>query len=513
MAEGGPYGGGGRILKETGIWSRIRDAALALAMALLATRALLFHSDIYRFPQQLEPTEGGLMMSTRAILAGWDPWAVTLAPVYSNNYGIGYPWVAALASHLAPSLGLLQVLRAVSAASIFFVLGLMYLTLKDGECGLLEAAAACLAAYIPLLYGDIPSGRPDTLAVALYLASLVLVLRPGIKTVAVAASLAALAYFVKPYAVLALGLGAWHLARTRRWRDLRVFLTVGVGVLVLTGLWVTLNHPYYFLGTVFVLSSNAGYNILWLWLQLWDLLHCHFPVLLVAAGAAMAAFKRQGPWRPQGPALDWGWLALGCLVVLVVGPGGHTGAYMRYFDELFVPLALLFLVLWAGQLRVGAWLLALALLGNALISWDYSRATSFPVSAADYAGWIKADQWVASHPQGIFPPLFTSLAVSHHAYVFDTDHSHYLSGARAFGLPSPMADFANQRRNWYLKQMAEGKLQTVVCGAYWHCPPGLTGMGYREVDPLCLRTPMTASLVCFSVFVPVKAVIRRHDGA
>jgi hypothetical protein len=493
-------------LNRKRILESIAGSFLAAGIVLIASRALFFHQEICSFPQQLEPTEGGLMMSTRAILAGWDPWAVTLAPVYSNNYGIGYPWVVALVSHLTPGLGLLEVMRAVTALSIFFVLGLVYLTLRDAACGPLEAAAASLVVYLALLFGDIPSGRPDGLALALYMASLALVFRPGFKAVALAAVLAALAYFVKPYAILALGLGGFHLARSHRWRDLQKFLALGLGTAVITALWVSLHHPYYFLGTLFILSNNVDYRVIRLLDQLRDLLFCHFPLLLVVLGGAWVAFKDQRSWRPEGSARDWGWLAFGCLAVLAAGPGGHMGAYMRYFNELFVPLALLFLVLWARQLRVWSWLLVLALIGNAALCFNFNRQFSYPVSAEDYAGWDKADLWIKNHPRGVFPPLFTCLAAAHHAYIVDTDHSHYLPSARAFGLPSPIADFAIQRRNWYLGQMRLGQLQTIVCGDYWPCPLSLTAMGYREADTICLRTPMTVVPVCFYAYVPVKAV-------
>jgi hypothetical protein len=478
------------------------NIALALVFLFLAGWALLYHADVWSFPQQVEPTEGGLMLSTRAVLDGKDPWAVELAPVYSNNYGIGFPWAAAFASRLAPRLPLLQVLRMVTMACIFLILGLLYLTWRDQGVDPMTALAGCLVVYIPLLLFDIPAGRPDALATLLYLISLLAVLRPGLGAALLAGALPALGYFVKPYALLAFGLGALHLARQRRWRHLGVFLAAGV----LTGLglagFVLHGHPYYFDGTYFILAASIDYQLSTLLAHFKILSLSHFPLALVVLGAAWTAHRRGLPWKPQGAAADWGFFSLLCFAVMLAGPGWHAGAHMRYFNELFIPLAILFLVLWARQLGVVRWLLLLGLLGNAALCRDYHRRYCYTVSAEDYAGWVQAGQWMDSHPRGIYPPLMTALAFEHHAYIFNTDHSQYLPYVKPFGRPSPIAQYAQKRLDWFMGELAQRRLQTVVCGAYNLCPPGLEDKGYHVVDHICLRTPMARNRVCFAVYVP-----------
>jgi hypothetical protein len=483
---------------------------IVLGLALLACWALLYHADLWSFPQQLEPTEGGLMMSTRAVLEGKDPWAVTLAPMYSNNYGIGFPWAAAALSRWAPRLPLLQVLRMVSALCIFMVLGLFYLTWRDQGLGILTSMAGCLAVYIPLLFLDIPAGRPDMLAVLLYVGSLLAVLRPGVRAAILAGALPALGYFVKPYALLGWGLGALHLARHGRWAHLGAFVGSGLASFLALTVFVLHGHPYYFDGTLFALADNLGYSLNNLLGQGKVLLRCHFPLASVALGAAWQARRQGFVWKPVGAALDWGYFSALSLAVLAAGPGLHHGAYLRYFDELFIPVALVFFVLWAHQLGVTRWLLLLALLGNSLLCGEYHHRSCYTVSAQDYAGWIQADQWMEEHPRGIYPPLMTELAVRHHAYVIDTDHSRFLRGVKPFGKVSPLATFATERLQWYLTELTQGRMQTVVCGAYWPCPLGLELMGYHEVEPICLRTPLTRGVVCFSVYVP-DAKQARHN--
>jgi hypothetical protein len=475
------------------------DAMLWTALAAAALAAFGYHSLLCTFPYQLSATEGGLLQSVRALQAGWDPWSPKLAPEYCNLYGIGYPWVVALLSHAAPRMDLLLLMRLVTAASIFLALGLAYVNLSSAQAKALPALAACLALYATLLFSDTVAARPDGLLIALMLLSLTLAQQGGLGKSALAGALAAASYFVKPTGLLGLVFVLALLIFQWRWRDALGALVAGIvtgGALIS---WILARYPLYFIGTVAVHIRAQHYVLSWVFTQWHDLAVIHGPLAWgLLAGLAWVLWRRRTPapgaWR------SWAALAGLSAAILAAGPGGHTGAWLTYYDQVWLPLVFVGGTLWL--LAEGAsprWVaLVLILDAGSVLRNEFEI---YPVnSAAQTQAWGRAEAWVGQHPFGYYPPLFTSILAKRHAFITDTGHTHDLE--RCFwGAHTELRDAGRGRVAAIYQFLSQGKFQSVVCGGDWPCPEGLEKMGYRAVAPFDLRTSLSLDTIHFQVYV------------
>jgi hypothetical protein len=498
----------------SGAWRWV-DALLWLAVAALGLAAFSYHVLLCTFPYQLGPSEGGLLQSARALQQGWDPWSPRLAPEYCNLYGIGYPYVAAQLSRLAPAMDLLLLLRLITAASLFLALGMIYLGLRSARAPALAAAAACSAFYGAILFHDTQAARPDGLLLALYLLSVVWTLQMGWGNVLFAGAVAGSAYFVKPYGLLALPL-VWALLWMQgRRRDAWLSLAAALGSgLVLTAL-VLWRSPLYFEGTFMVHLHAGNPSLAWMWQQWQDLFWIHWPVeLALVLTWAWALWRRRSLW-PTGPWRLWAGAAALAFAALLCGPGGHTGAWLSYYNQLLLPFLFMAATLWLLAQGVEArWVaLALVLSGASALRFDVENC---PVnSLAQTQAWARADDWVRDHPFSVYPPFFTSLAAKHHAFITDNEHSHDLVRC-TWGSHTELKDAYTDRMAAISRALAQGRFQSVVCGGRWPCPDEalLKKAGYKEAEPFYLDTPFTFGTLRLAVYVhepPVPSPGASHD--
>jgi hypothetical protein len=285
-------------------------------------------------------------------------------------------------------------------------------------------------------------------------------------------------------------------AQGRRRDALLAGLATAVLWAVLAGLMLW-KFPYYFEGTA-LLHFGAS-QISWRWmLDQWNsLLQIHWPLILLAAAALLWALRRGRPVLPQGLARAWAWASLAVWVVLSLGPGAHVGAWLTYYNQQFLPIFFVFIVLWLLQIGLSRQLLTLALSVTAASCLGVSLAKEPLPSAGDLQVWKAADQWVGEHPFGLYPPIFTTLVVKHQAFLFDTDHSHCLVWSRGLGR-HVLADAWEQKVLTADEALRDVRFQTVVCCSYWPCPKDMEKHGYREVAPFDFRDGRNR----FQVFVP-----------
>jgi hypothetical protein len=466
---------------------------LCLAVALLL---FSYHAQLCVFPYQLMPAEAGLYQSVRALALGWNPWAPEHAMDYFNTYGIGYPWLVLQLGRLAPATDLLLLMRLTTAGAIFVGLASIFLALRDAGARALESAACCLAVYGSLLYAETPLAMPAGAMVALYTAALLLALRPGTFYAALAGGLAAASFFFKPQGLLGVLLVAVSLWIQGRRRDaLASLVAAALAWAAVAGLLLW-RYPYYFEGTVLYHLNASHPSLPWMLIQWGDLLAVHAPLWLAALAASMLAAKKAARTSDGMPAL---WLKLAALVfvVLALGPGAHVGAFMTYYDQLFVPLALVGATLWLLQLGLSRPVLALLLLLDAGAAWQFA-AHDFPVpTMADAQAWARMDAWVQAHPLGLYPPILSTVVVKDRAFLTDTEHSHHLSECAHVGT-AQLFNAYEAKMKTVSEALAQGRFQTVVCGSpSWPCPQHLKELGYHEAQPFYIG----GGQIRFSVFV------------
>jgi hypothetical protein len=309
--------------------------AVAVAGALgLALR--LWQMVVYPLPHY--EAESAMAWSTHLLLQGQSPWSWSSYPAAINVYGIGYP---ALCAPFAWIFGTaLPILRAVSVACLGASALLLYrLSRRSGHSALVcaWAALACAAAWSVNIS---PTARPDTLTVGLYLASLGCLEKPDPDAgdAFSAAALASLAFFVKPYGLLAWPLSAAALLARGRWSLLIQHSLSCMALLAVGALCLRSSHPLYF-EEVFLNNLNiAGQDFAHRTAQ-WRALAPESAALITLWGLGLHGGQgwALGPWLRRPWVLAFGLSALAFHFKLSL----HSGATLTYFYQLCLPLLVL----------------------------------------------------------------------------------------------------------------------------------------------------------------------------
>jgi hypothetical protein len=137
------------------------------------------------------------------------------------------------------------------------------------------------------------------------------------------------------------------------------------------------------------------------------------------------------------------------------------------------------------------------LLLDAFMATSVMMAWPRAIDDARLKAWARADTWVAAHPFGLYPPVMTSLVAEHRGLVVDSGQTDGLKLSSFRGKPTTLARAWQRRKQWISVQLKEARLQCVVCGETWPCPPGLEALGYRKVGDFSMD-PGTS----FEVYVP-----------
>ena len=481
------------------------DGALWAALAAFFVEALRYHYGLASFPYQLYLTEGGDLQSARALLNGWDPWSVRYAPEYVNLYGIGYPWLVAQVSRFAASVNLIVLMRSVTASAIFLALGIVYRALRAQRSPALVAAACCAALYAVLLFSvDTLSARPDALIVALLLACIVLAQTPDLGYALGAGVLAGSAFYIKANGLLVLAVVVSLYGMQRQWR--LAILAAGAGVLA----WLALaaivlwRHPLFFEGSLAHMIHRRNFELSWMLRQWKNLYRFNRPWEFGLVAGFLWAYLKKRPLLPPGAWRLWAGVSALIFAALATGPGGHTGAWLDYYHQLWIPAFVVAGALWL--LAVGLphrWVaLALLLNGALILGIDEFYVPSF--SPAQIQAWDEADAWVAQHPQGLYPSIFTSLSARHGGFVADNDHSHGLDQC-FFGDHKELPEAFEARNISILQALSRAEFQSVVCGQGNRlCPDAakLRSLGYVEARQFHLAIPYIKSVLDLVAYLP-----------
>jgi len=398
------------------ISERVACVALALLLVIALVYYAAFHARFLTLAGPQEARESSIPLTTGLMLNGGAPYTLATSPAVTNVYGIVYNYALWPAAKIWGATFLVH--RAGSLVFLLMGAGLLYVMLRQDGVG--RSLAWVGAAFYYLLNTTTYAicARPDTLGNALMLVALWLVMpgrdaRPasGAK-LGVSAVFGVLAFYTKPYFVLALPLAAMALFITGGWKRALCY-TGGAAVLGLGSLLVV-NHfwPYYLFSIytihVYSESNEPGFFVY----QLQDFLVLHAGLL--AAAATMGA----GWWTQRSKLTESGWrrwwpTPAAAQLLLMAGVmtfmlGSHNGAFRIYWVQLITPFLLLTVL--GGWARVGGRLRATGLgllVVNALILLTWARPPWPQDSNPAWQDWQKmtAGQPWQLLPSGLLPDI------------------------------------------------------------------------------------------------------------
>ncbi len=333
----------------------VRVAGIALAIVLIASLAYFaaFHARFLNLPGPQETRESSIPLTTSLMLKGGRPYNLESSPAITNVYGVVYNYALLPAAKIWGATFLVH--RAGSLVFLLLGAALLFVMLRKSGVGggLALGGAAFYYLFNATTYAI--CARPDTLGGGLMLAVLIFVMPgrggtpPSWVNLALSAALGVLAFYTKPYFVLAIPLAAAGLWVTVGLRLALLYSAIAGGLMLASLPLINYFWPYYLFSiyTTHVYSEidPPGYFSR----QFMDFLLLHAGLLLAAVGAG-ACWLRRTANTPADPSQPW-WrrwaptpsalqllAAFGAATVVL---GSHSGAFRIYYVQLVTPFLLL----------------------------------------------------------------------------------------------------------------------------------------------------------------------------
>jgi len=395
--------------------SLTRLAALVLFILLAAATAYFaaFNARFITLPGAQEAREAAIPLTTGLILAGGQPYDLSSSPAITNVYGVVYNYVVAPAAKVWGST--FAVHRAASLVFLLAGAALLYALQRKENTGRGLALAGAIFFYLFNVTTYAIGARPDTLGTAIYLAVVLLVwpdgskVKPSMAKVALSIALGVLAFYTKPYFVLALALATAILFVSYGWRWAAAY-AIGAGGIMAVSIPVVLHFWPYYLFEVYTthIHSEAdppGY----FWLQAKDFLIMHTGLVLVVAGAGIVWIRKVAKMGSAPAKTTWSqwWPDAGIMCLLLsLGAlsrlGGHAGAFRIYWEQLVTPFLILTALRAVAHSERHLRAVGLSLLAfNALILLTWARPM-WPIdSSPERNAW---QQLTAGRPWQLLPP-------------------------------------------------------------------------------------------------------------
>ncbi len=381
--------------------TQLAGATLFVLLAAALAYYAAFHARFITLPGGQEIREAAIPLTTGLILAGGRPYDLSSSPAITNVYGVVYNYLVAPAAKIwGPTFAVHRL-----ASLVFLLAGaaLVYTLLRRENTSRWLALAGAVFYYLVNTTTYAIVARPDTLGALFYLAVVLLVWPkrdkkpPSIAKLVLSAALGVLAFYTKPYFVLALALATAVLFVSYRWRW-AFYYALGSGFLLIASIPIVLHFwPYYlfevYTSHVYGEIDPPGFR----WLQAQDFLLLHLGLVAVAAGGGMLWIGTALNSRFEAPRAGWRqwWpdAATICLV-LTLGAlariGGHVGAFRIYWVQLVTPFLILVALRTVARSEYRQYAAGLGLLAlNALILLTWARPAWPQDSAPAWNTWKK----------------------------------------------------------------------------------------------------------------------------
>lgn len=385
--------------------------------------AVYFSVETIFMPYQIEMREGTALVTTRILLNGENPFSFENQPLAMTNYGIGYNLVVLPFAALFGNTLLIH--RAVTFAfillSAFLCAVVVYRKNRD-----VSAALACAAFVIVSLAAHGGVGAfPSAMGTYLFLAAILI---PYLRSfdfagLLASAALCLLAFYTKPYFVLAFGIVAAYLFLFVSKKGASIYSAGFLLSLSLSLFVARAVFPLYFINTVVGNMSNTYRSFGHLVLQLRQLFFYFYPTLILALFVLGIGF-----WMRDRSSTGAGWLLnlSGWQRPLIVRPanyllfsfacsllafllilGSHMGTYMNYAYQLLVPLFFCWLFHGLNPGRKFRPVVVLLVLFN-LFLWEPAVLNPLMLEQKNSREWAELYDYVRDSKNVLNAPLITS---------------------------------------------------------------------------------------------------------
>jgi hypothetical protein len=350
--------------------------------------SVIFSVVTITIPYQIELREGAAQVVTQILSSRGNPYTFENQPLAMNIYGLGYnlavlPFAALFGNTLLVHRAVTFAFIVLSAWTVFMA---VYKMRKDVPLGLISAAFVMISL---IAHGGI-GAFPSAMGTFLFLASaLIPFLRSYNKSsLVLSALLALMAFYTKPYFILAFGIVASFLFLFVSKKKGVIYALFFLLLFAASFVLVRSIFPLYFFNTILVNMSMSWLSTAHLWNQLSNLFFGFWPILVVSIIFLAAERMDNKPELAQiqkrkdrANILDWQrplfdytfdyclYLFLCALLAFVFILGRHMGNDMNYAYQLLVPT---YLCWFAGKINFGkkfTALFTLLILFN-LFSWQ-----------------------------------------------------------------------------------------------------------------------------------------------
>ena len=442
---------------------KITFIAFGLILLYFAFLLVRYHYLLIVFPYPLESFEGAMLLTTKLLLNGENPFALEKMPAAMNVYGINYHLLVYPFAKIWGSTFIVH--RVVSAFFLLFSIILFFIVIRRHGINLVYSISAVLILYASLLYRYTPLAKPDSVGLFLFLLSVFIVYLMQYSTMSliISAILGVAAFYTKPYFVLSVPYLVVYLFLFVSKKKAVFYGSLSFLLFAITAFFVNRTFETYFLNTLFNHVNVATNDLGHLQMQLEFFLIFYSGIILIfIASILLFASDRfsDASWRDlkfetiknklikrldvfsfDKPLIATGFpLSLFCLIlsslIFYFKLGRHIGNIMTYAYHLVTPFFLIYVFkiidsplknpnLVKRRENYGYVLLMPCILLSLYLL--YASASYLK----DSPEWLSSDEWqhieqiTLSHKNIMNSPVIVYLLVEQNKPVYDTGQTEF----------------------------------------------------------------------------------------
>lgn len=279
---------------------KLTFVVFSLMLLYFAIQLIRYHYLLVTFHYPLESFEGAMLLTTKLLLNGENPFALDKMPAAMNVYGINYHLIVYPFAKIWGSTFLVH--RAVSAFFLLTSCILFFVVIRRHGINLIYSISAVLLLYASLLYRYTPLAKPDSVGFFLFLLSVFIVYLMQYSTLSliISAILGVAAFYTKPYFVLSVPYIALYLFLFVSKKRAILYGIVAFLLFLGTAYFVNGIFETYFLNTLFNHVNVATNDVPHLQMQLEFFLIFYSGIFLILlASLLLFVFDKfpDAPWR------------------------------------------------------------------------------------------------------------------------------------------------------------------------------------------------------------------------